>query len=105
MFAVYGKSLQKERTRKRRSCKYEISDETAMLAFKKDTGAYQISPEFSSEERCLEFIELAKSYPEVRCLYIANLKPLTDKEGYAINNEKTGKPKMKYSRFKDIPTQ
>lgn len=105
MFAVYGKSLQKERTRKRRSRKYEISDETAMLAFKKDTGAYQISPQFSSEERCLEFIELAKSYPEVRCLYIAKLDRVRNKKGEVIINEKISRPKMKYSRFKDIPTQ
>lgn len=105
MFAVYGKSLQKERTRKRRDCKYEISDETAMLAFKKDTGAYQISPEFSSEERCLEFIELAKSYKTLRCLYIARLDGARNKKGEAIINKKTGKPKMKYFKFKDIPTQ
>lgn len=105
MFAVYGKSLQKERTRKYRCCKYKISDETAMRAFKKDTGAYQISPEFSSEERCLEFIELAKSYPEVRCLYIARLDGVRNKKGEAIINKKTGKPKMKYFKFKDIPTQ
>ena len=105
MFAVYGKSLQKERTRKRRGCKYEISDETAMLAFKKDTGAYQISPEFSSEERCLEFIELAKSYKTLRCLYIARLDGARNKKGEAIINKKTGKPKMKYFKFKDIPTQ
>lgn len=105
MFAVYGKSLQKERTRKRRGCKYEISDETAMLAFKKDTGAYKISPEFSSEERCLEFIKLAKSYPEVRCLYIARLDRVKNEKGQVIINEKTDKPKMKYFRFKDIPTQ
>ena len=93
MFAVYGKSLQKERTRKRRSCKYEISDETAMLAFKKDTGAYQISPEFSSEERCLEFIELAKSYPEVRCLYIAKLDRVKNEKGQVIINEKNRQTK------------
>ena len=105
MFAVYGKSLQKERTRKYRCCKYEISDETAMLAFKKDTGAYQISPEFSSEERCLEFIKLAKSYPEVRCLYIAKLDRVRNKKGEVIINEKISRPKMKYFRFKDIPTQ
>ena len=105
MFAVYGKSLQKERTRKRRSRKYEISDETAMLAFKKDSGAYQISPQFSSEERCLEFIELAKSYPEVRCLYIAKLDRVKNEKGQVIINEKTDKPKMKYFRFKGIPTQ
>ena len=105
MFAVYGKSLQKERTRKYRCCKYKISDETAMRAFKKDTGAYQISPEFSSEERCLEFIKLAKSYPEVRCLYIARLDGARNKKGEAIINKKTGKPKMKYFKFKDIPTQ
>ena len=105
MFAVYGKSLQKERTRKYRCCKYKISDETAMRAFKKDTGAYQISPEFSSEERCLEFIKLTKSYPEVRCLYIARLDGARNKKGEAIINKKTGKPKMKYFKFKDIPTQ
>ena len=105
MFAVYGKSLQKEKTRKRRSCKYEISDETAMLAFKKDTGAYQISPEFSSEERCLEFIELAKLYPEVRCLYIAKLDRVKNEKGQVIIDEKKSRPKMKYFKFKDIPTQ
>ena len=105
MFAVYGKSLQKERTRKRRSRKYEISDETAMLAFKKDTGAYQISPDYSSEKQCLEFIELAKSYPEVRCLYIAKLDRARNKKGEVIINEKISRPKMKYFRFKDIPTQ
>ena len=88
MFAVYGKSLQKERTRKRRGRKYEISDETAMLAFKKDTGAYQISPEFSSEERCLEFIELAKSYPEVRCLYIAKLDRVKTKKAKSLSMKK-----------------
>ena len=105
MFAVYGKSLQKERTRKYRCCKYKISDETAMRAFKKDTGAYKISPEFSSEERCLEFIKLAKSYPEVRCLYIAKLDRVRNKKGEVIFNEKISRPKMKYFRFKDIPTQ
>ena len=105
MFAVYGKSLQKERTRKRRSRKYEISDETAMRAFKKDTGAYQISPDYSSEKQCLEFIELAKSYPEVRCLYIAKLDRARNEKGEVIINEKISRPKMKYFRFKDIPTQ
>ncbi|WP_367481853.1 hypothetical protein ABX022_09740 [Snodgrassella alvi] len=105
MFAVYGKSLQKERTRKYRCCQYKISDETAMRAFKKDTGAYKISPKFSSEEQCLEFIELAKSDPEVRCLYIAKLDRVKNEKGQVIINEKTDKPKMKYSRFKDIPTQ
>ena len=88
MFAVYGKSLQKERTRKYRCCQYKISDETAMRAFKKDTGAYKISPKFSSEEQCLEFIELAKSDPEVRCLYIAKLDRVKNEKGQVIINEK-----------------
>ena len=93
MFAVYGKSLQKERTRKYRCCQYKISDETAMRAFKKDTGAYKISPEFSSEERCLEFIKLAKSYPEVRCLYIAKLDRVKNEKGQVIINEKNRQTK------------
>ena len=93
MYIVYGKSLQKERTRKRRGRKYEISDETAMLAFKKDTGAYRISPEFSSEERCLEFIKLAKSHPEVRCLYIAKLDRAKNERGQVIINEKNRQTK------------
>ena len=105
MFAVYGKSLQKERTRKYRCCKYKISDETAMRAFKKDTGAYQISPDYSSEKQCLEFIDLAKSYPEVRYLYTAKLDRARNKKGEVIINEKISRPKMKYFRFKDIPTQ
>ena len=105
MFAVYGKSLQKERTRKYRCCQYKISDETAMRAFKKDTGAYKISPEFSSEERCLEFIKLAKSDPEVRCLYIAKLDKVKNEKGEVIIDEKKSRPKMKYFKFKDIPTQ
>ncbi|OOX79762.1 hypothetical protein [Snodgrassella alvi] len=105
MFAVYGKSLQKERTRKYRCCKYKISDETAMRAFKKDTGAYQISPDYSSEKQCLEFIDLAKSYPEVRYLYTAKLDRARNKKGEVIINEKISRPKMKYFRFKDIPNQ
>ena len=104
MFAVYGKSLLKEKTRKRRSHNYEISDETAMREFNKDTGAYKISPHYSSKERCREFINLAELYPVVRCLYIANLEPLKDKNGNIIINIKTGKPKVKYVRCKDCAT-
>ena len=103
MYIVYGKSLQKEKTKKRKSCKYEISGETAMQEFMKNTGAYPVSPEYSSEKRCLEFIELAKSCETLRCLYIARLDGARNKKGETIIDEKTGKPKMKYFRFKGIP--
>lgn len=105
MFVVYGKSLLREKNKKHRKHNHKVSDETALQEFYKNTGAYQISPEYSSEERCIEFIKLAKLSNTIRCLYIAKLIPLTDKEGCFISNEITGKPKMKYLKFKGISTQ
>ena len=105
MFAVYGKSLLKEKSKKHRKHNHKVSDETAIRTFKKDTGAYQISPEYSSEELCLEFIKLAKSCETLRCLYIAKLDRVKNEKGQVIINEKTDKPKMKYFKFKGIPTQ
>lgn len=97
MYAVFGKSLKKEELRKGL-----ISNRTSLLErFNSNKNAYQISPNYSCKERCLEFVELAKTNKEVRCLYIARL------EKSIINGEpklskKTGKPLFKFVKLQTI---
>ncbi len=94
MFCVFGKTLQKEYSKKRTGEKPE--SKAYIVRYGCDTGAYQISPEYSSKQRCLEFIELAKNTQSVRCLYIAELKPKINGKGDLVKDKKTGAQKMVY---------
>lgn len=97
MFAVFGKSLKHEQVRKLRP---GVSPETS---FEKDTGAYQISPDYSCIERAHEFIRLAAKSDGVKCLFIARLEPWIDKKGNVKKDKKTGKDKSRYKKFAEIP--
>lgn len=95
MFAVFGKSLKKEQSRRNLI-------RTVKFHFKENKGVYQISPDYSDESKCWEFIELAKKTSEIRCLYIARLECYTRKGKYVID-KKTGKKKTKYVVYAELP--
>lgn len=97
MFVVYGKSLKKEQARSKAPF-----GTTPEGRFANWTGAYQISPVYSCEARALEFIELSKKYPDVRCQYIARLEIAYDRNGDMKKDKKTGQPKTKYKKYKGI---
>lgn len=69
MFVVYGKSLKREQAR----IKAPLNT-TPESRFEKQSSTYPISPVYSCEARALEFVELSKKYPDVRCQYIARLE-------------------------------
>lgn len=97
MFVVYGKSLKREQAR----IKAPLNT-TPEGRFKKQEGAYPISPVYSCEARALEFVELSKKYPNVRCQYIARLEIVYDRNGEEKIDKKTGQPKTKYKKFRTI---
>lgn len=97
MFVVYGKSLKRERVR----IKVPLGT-TPESRFKKQSGAYPISPVYSCEARALEFVELSKKYSDVRCQYIARLETAYDRNGEEKINKKTGQPKTKYKKYRSV---
>ena len=97
MFVVYGKSLKREQTRIKAP-----SNTTPESRFRKQSGAYPISPVYSCEARALEFVELSKKYPDVRCQYIARLEIAYARNGEEKINKKTGQPKTKYKKFRAV---
>lgn len=94
MFAVFGKSRTKEVKRK-------LTSSTPEFRFHKNSNAYIVSPEYSSIERCYEFIELSEQQADIRCLYIAKIKHVLDANSVPELNKKTGKPKTRYVKIKD----
>ncbi len=96
MFAVFGKSLKHEQVKKG---PFLSSPE---YRFEQKTGAYQISPTYSSIEMVQEFVKLAEGVDVVRCIYIARLEYLTNGAGEPILNKKTRQPKVKYLKFLEI---
>ena len=97
MFVVYGKSLKREQAR----IKAPLNT-TPESRFEKQRGAYPISPVYSCEARALEFVELSKKYPDVRCQYIARLEITYNQNGEEKINKKTGQPKTKYKKFRAV---
>ena len=97
MFVVYGKSLKREQTRIKAPF-----NTTPEGRFKKREGAYPIWRGYTCGARALEFVELSKKYPDVRCQYIARLEIAYDRNGEKKLNKTTGQPKAKYKKFRTV---
>ncbi|PIT51848.1 hypothetical protein BHC44_09565 [Snodgrassella alvi] len=95
MYAVFGKSIKKEEQRKGDIAnKLSPSDR-----YYSNNNAYQISPDYSSLERCYEFIELAKKTHDVRCIYIAQAEKVTVNGRSPKISKKTGKPLFRFVKL------
>ena len=102
MFAVFGKQKKKEYEKSFNKLGVKVQDEEKTFA--KDTGCYQISGDFSSEWMVQVLRRLCKGQEDfTRPVYIAILKPRVDKHGNEKVDKKTGKPSMRYCKYKELP--
>lgn len=97
MFAVYGRLLKKEESKKQKFGDSTTPEER----FNSKKGGYRISPVYHDINRCYDFINLAKTQKDVRCLYIAQLEPVYIK-GEPKLDKKTGCQKCSFKKIKTI---
>lgn len=97
MYAVFGKSLHKERDN------IKLQTKSPEERFASNARPYQISPEYSSEECAVQFVDLCKGQEAViRPLFVAKLDLVMDKCGRVKKDKKTQKDKLKFKRYKDV---
>lgn len=97
MYAVFGKTISKERASIKPFAK------PVQERFESNKNAYQISPEYSSEDCAIQFVQLCKGKEHlIRPLFIARLEQVYDKDGNPKKDKRTQKEKLRFKKYKDV---